>query len=57
MRRPTESLIDSDRAIAIGVPAVLGWFLVLCVLLMVGNALSDATLRRVDGDSVRVSRV
>ena len=57
MREPVEPAFDSDRAVAIGVPAVLAWFFVLCVLLIVGNVLSDATLRRIDGDSLRVSRV
>ncbi|HSN25953.1 MAG TPA: M48 family metallopeptidase, partial [Kofleriaceae bacterium] len=55
LRRPSEPLIDTDRAIAIGVPAVLGWFLLLCVLLVVGNVLSDATVRGIDCDSLRVS--
>jgi Zn-dependent protease with chaperone function len=57
LRKPSEPLIDSDQAIAIGVPAVLGWFLVLVLLLIGGNVLSDATLRRIDGDSLKVSRV
>ena len=55
MRPPKEAAFDSDRAIAIGVPAVLAWFFVLCVLLIIGNVLSDATLKHID-EAPRVSR-
>ena len=57
MRASGDAGFDADRALEIGVPAVLCWFLVLCLLLIAGNVLSDATLRRIDGDSLRVSRV
>jgi tetratricopeptide (TPR) repeat protein len=38
--------ISIDDVLAIGIPVVLGWCLLLVVLLMVGNSLSGATLRR-----------
>jgi len=48
MRARAEPAFDTDRVIAIGVPAVLAWFFVLSVLLVIGNILSDATLKRID---------
>lgn len=56
IRPSKEPAFDSDRAIAIGVPALLAWFFVLSVLLIIGNILSDATLKHID-DTPRVSPV
>src|SRR3569623_437669 len=55
MRPPKEAAFDTDRAVAIGVTAVLAWFFVLSVLLVIGNVLSAAPLRHLD-EAPRISR-